>query len=313
MKTSILIVTFLLFLNSCGGSASNDISDATDITDVIFTSQVSSCSDYSKSYKSAVKDVGNNLNFYGSLNIKTENGKCIFTTNAIPNHSFNNSTIPAFATDVSTQNDTFSITQSPTFAAGTTTISLTTDNAIFLNGVKLDLLAAACFNVGDGKIGCNDINQPFRFDPMSALNNFGTDEHNAHTQPDGTYHYHGDPNSMFSDSTVVSPVIGFAADGFPIYGSFFNDNGTARKVISSYGLKSGSRSAITYNGTVYDPGGNYNGKFVDDYQYNSGTGDLDECNGMTVNGSYGYYVTDSYPWVLKCFKGEPDSSFDKQS
>ena len=57
----------------------------------------------------------------------------------------------------------------------------------------------------------------------------------------------------------------------------------------------------------------YSGRFIDDYVYNqnSPTGTLDQCNGMTVNGQYGYYVTEAYPWVLKCFKGTPDSSFQK--
>ena len=44
----------------------------------------------------------------------------------------------------------------------------------------------------------------------------------------------------------------------------------------------------------------------------TGNGDLDECNGMTVDGDYGYYVTDAYPWVLNCLIGDPDPSFDKR-
>jgi len=30
---------------------------------------------------------------------------------------------------------------------------------------------------------------------------------------------------------------------------------------------------------------------------------------MTVNGQYGYYITNAFPWVLNCFKGTPDPSF----
>ena len=55
------------------------------------------------------------------------------------------------------------------------------------------------------------------------------------------------------------------------------------------------------------------GTFVDDYEYVAGAGDLDECNGMTVDGAYGYYVTDAYPWVLGCFRGTPDESFTKEA
>ena len=177
-----------------------------------------------------------------------------------------------------------------------------------LNGVKVDVIAAACYNVGDEKTGCNDMTQPWRFDPIFASNGFRVDSHNAHTQPDGTYHYHGTPNALFDEhSEQVSPVIGFAADGFPIFGSFFNDGNSIRKATSSYQLKAGSRPV-----EAGSPGGNYDGTYRDDYEYQTGSGDLDACNGMTVNGVYGYYVTSTYPYMMGCFTGTPDDSFFKR-
>jgi len=101
-------------------------------------------------------------------------------------------------------------------------------------------------------------------------------------------------------------VVGFAADGFPIFGSYFDDQGNIRKALSSYRLKSGTRPSGTG-----DPGGTYDGAFRDDYEYIEGVGDLDECNGMTKDGVYGYYITESYPYVLACFSGTPDGSFNK--
>ena len=135
------------------------------------------------------------------------------------------------------------------------------------------------------------------------------DSHNAHTQPSGAYHYHGNPKALFDDhdNKMASPVIGFAADGFPIFGSYFDDNGTIRKATSSYQLKQGNRPSGAGN-----PGRTYDGTFVDDYEYIEGAGDLDECNGMSVNGIYGYYVTDSYPYLLGCFQGTPNTSFRKK-
>ena len=53
----------------------------------------------------------------------------------------------------------------------------------------------------------------------------------------------------------------------------------------------------------------YDGQFRGDYEFLSGAGDLDECNGMVVDGQYGYYVTNSYPWVIGCFSGTPDGTF----
>lgn len=60
-----------------------------------------------------------------------------------------------------------------------------------------------------------------------------------------------------------------------------------------------------------NPGGDYDGTYVDDYEYVQGSGDLDECNGMMRNGSYGYYVVNEYPWVLACYQGTPHASFEK--
>lgn len=291
-----------------------DNKNAQEITNVLFTNNSANCADYSNQYKSSVKDVNENQGYAGDLVITLVGENCVFNTNAIPNHDFNDGG-RTFRNPVSEQNISYVIPQKPTPASKVTELSLRSDNAVFLNGVKLDLLAAGCFGIGNGFIGCHDTDQPFRFDPMSKLNSFGTDSHNAHTQPDGTYHYHGNPLAMFSsDGKSASPVIGFVADGYPIYGSYFDDNGTVRKAKSSYVLKQngGARADVTFDGDSYAPGGNYDGKFVDDFEYIKSEGDLDQCNGMTVNGQYGYYVTDAYPWVLKCFKGTPDASFNKR-
>ena len=278
-----------------------------DITDAIFNNQSANCADYVESYNSTSLDVHNSVTFNGSLTITSGASKCTYSTNGIPNHSFNDGS-QAFAHNVSAQNLTYQTTTTPTVAASVTELDLSVDNAIFLNGVKLDLLPAACFNVGDGKSGCNDMAEPWRYDPMYAANGFATDSHNAHAQPDGAYHYHGSPKAMYySDTVVVSPVVGFAADGFPIFGTYFNDAGTIRKATSSYQLKSGARVAIS----GINPGGTYDGTFRDDYEYTAASGDLDECNGMTVNGVYGYYITETFPWVLKCLKGTVDPSFNK--
>lgn len=54
------------------------------------------------------------------------------------------------------------------------------------------------------------------------------------------------------------------------------------------------------------------GTFIDDWGYIKGSGDLDVCNGMVQDGVYGYVVTESYPHVMGCFTGTPDSSFQKR-
>ena len=295
-----------------------------DITDLIFSNQDGNCTSYANTYLSDVADVQRSISFMGSLTITASGGKCLFETNAIPNHDFNNG--GSFATAVSAQNARYEMTSSPEIAANPTELILG-DDAIFLNGVKLDLLAAACYAVGREplgreKIGCgqDEIDNPWRYDPMSALNEFGTDNNNAHTQPDGTYHYHGNPMAMFEtdceSASTASPVIGFAADGFPIHGSCIADGGIVRKAQSSFVFKdeggprqtvSGYQTPSRGSGTIASS--DYDGQFRGDYEYSEGAGDLDICNGMTVDGQYGYYVTDAYPWVIGCFSGTPDGTF----
>lgn len=67
-------------------------------------------------------------------------------------------------------------------------------------------------------------------------------------------------------------MIGFAADGFPIFGSTIQVAGQLRKARSSYQLKPDQRTG--------GPGGKHDGTFIDDWVYVAGSGDLDECNGM---------------------------------
>jgi arylsulfatase A-like enzyme len=279
-----------------------------DITNAIFTSVSANCQDYVESYTSTVQDLRSNEVFMGDLSITVINGKCVFNTNAIPNHDFNDG-FADFANAVSAQDDMFEVTTTPSFTEQATPLSLTVNNAILLNGVKVDLLAGGCYNVGNGKTGCNGDDTPWRYNPIAPNSGYRVDNHNAHAQPDGTYHYHGSPYAMFADdNAVASPVIGFAADGFPIFGSYFenNDSGIIRKALSSYQVKAGARPT----GDEVPPG-DYDGTYRDDHEYIENSGDLDECNGMTINGIYGYYVSDGYPYVMNCFKGTVDASFNK--
>jgi len=288
--------------NTDAGDADTPI----DITGAILVDQSTSCADYVNEYQATATDVINNTVHQAELLITSDGQHCTFSSNALPNHDFNDGS-RSFPHTVSAQDDHFTVPVSPAVAAETTALSLTIDNAIMLNGVRVDILAAGCFGVGDGRIGCNDISQPWRYDPMFPAAGFLVDSHNAHSQPDGTYHYHGEPKALFSsDGNTVSPVVGFAADGFPVVGSFIDDSGTVRAVISSYRLKSGARPSGNNQ-----PGGTYDGTFRDDYEYISGLGDLDECNGQMTPTGYQYHITDSFPYVLGCFKGTPDISFDK--
>ena len=193
------------------GSSDDNGNTPSDITNYVFTKTDPSCSAYIGEFTSTIKDLGKNHTLEGSLSITTDGSTCTISSNSIPDHDVNDT--GAFATTVSKVNTTFRVPVSPTVANSPTQLSLAYDNAVFLNGAKLDLLAAACYGVGSEplgqeKKGCFQTNTPWRYDPMSTLNQFGTDSHNAHTQPNGAYHYHGDPVAMYVSGGKASGVIG---------------------------------------------------------------------------------------------------------
>jgi YHYH protein/Secretion system C-terminal sorting domain len=117
------------------------------------------------------------------------------------------------------------------------------------------------------------------------------------------------------DSTMHSPLIGFAYDGFPIYGaySYKNANGTGGivRMKSSYSLRSISTRTTYADGTTVTPGPPVSttyplGRYREDYQYNvtsAATPDyLDEHNGrfcITPEyplGTYAYFCTVDANW-----------------
>lgn len=78
----------------------------------------------------------------------------------------------------------------------------------------------------------------------------------AHVQPTGAYHYHGIPELLidFLGDTQGITLVGWAADGFPVYAryGFKNTNDASSGVVAlqpSYRLKStpdtGSPSTLT--------------------------------------------------------------------
>jgi hypothetical protein len=146
-------------------------------------------------------------------------------------------------------------------------------------------------------------------------NGLGVDCNYAHVQPNGAYHYHGMPEQMLPASPALT-FVGWAGDGYPVFARWgyvdANDSSSGLAIVtSSYRLWTGSRGAGA-------PAGDYDGTFVADWEYEAGLGDLDECNGRTgvvtidavETTTYHYYITDTYPYVPRCFHAQPDSSFD---
>jgi hypothetical protein len=155
------------------------------------------------------------------------------------------------------------------------------------------------------------------YDALSGKIELGMDANHAHVQPGGKYHYHGLPTALLKrlEANKKMVLVGYAADGFPIYGprvhADANDPKSPLKAMKpSYRLKRGTRP-----GGDDGPGGKYDGTFFVDWEYEKGLGDLDDCNGRTgvtpeyPGGTYYYVLTDAFPFVPRQWRGEPDPSF----
>jgi hypothetical protein len=243
------------------------------------------------------------------VSITIEGDYRVIRANGLPNHAageFPNRNNP---NRIAAQHYVFRVPVNPTVAAKPTRYTLQIFG-IAVNGVVFDPGANEWWN-GDRSSG-------WQVEAMGGLMNLGMDKNNAHVQPNGAYHYHGVPTGLLDTLTGGKPkmvLIGWAADGFPIYGPWgYTDpkNATTplKKMKSSYRVKKGSRP----NG----PGGTYDGSYVQDWEYVDGAGDLDECNGRFgvtpefPQGTYHYYVTETFPFISRQYKGAPDPSFERR-
>lgn len=299
---------------SATSSTASNASEIVDIKDIVLTNLSGDCADYVDVYSATVSDLKLNQEFVADVKVADDGSACYLSSNAIPNYDFNDDSAH-WAEPIAEQELAFTIPRNPTIADSSMDLSIFFYNAVMLNGVVLDQYSNGCYSPDDASADSNGniangcgLSVDWRLNPLGKVN-FGTDSHNAHTQPGGLYHYHGNPMALFDpeETDQGSPVIGFAADGFPIYGPHYIDpkTGEMREATSGYTLKEGNRPSGDNS-----PGGAYDGTYIQDYEFtNAGT--LDECNGMTINDQYGYYVTESYPYVMGCFKGTPDKSFFK--
>lgn len=248
--------------------------------------------------------------------------------NSIPNHMvglFGAGLGSLNPNAISEQNESYTISLNPTFSGTLTPLLSTTGTepnagpqysfGVLLNGLELDPVAAEPFP-HEGMMSPN-VNWEWNLEALNV--NLGLDCNNAHVQPTGKYHYHGSPTlylQNLSIPTSTMTLIGYAADGFPIYYKYAysdaSDNSSSIiEMIPSYKLKTGTRPG---DGTTA-PCDVYNGVYSNDYEYETGLGTLDEANGRTgvtpeyPSGTYYYVITEEFPSIPRYFKGTPSNDF----
>jgi hypothetical protein len=209
------------------------------------------------------------------------------------------------------QNFVFKITRAPQLNSGAPTPTPLGHVGVWKNGVSI-------FNAKDAR----------------SYNNGGVWNQNAivvegssfdsclgHPAPNGEYHHHLNPRCLYDDHDSLhhSPIIGYAFDGFPIYGAYgfrgTDGSGGVARVRSSYRMRSITKRTTLPDGSTVAAGPDVSaqyplGYYVEDFEYVQGLGDLDEHNGRFCvtpeypNGTYAYFVTldehgvASYPYTV---------------
>ncbi|MCH2223731.1 MAG: YHYH protein [Crocinitomicaceae bacterium] len=141
------------------------------------------------------------------------------------------------------------------------------------------------------------------------------DLNGGHVNNLSRYHYHNVPidyltNDLGIDGNSHSPLLGYAADGFPIYYKYlYTDPMDAFSGItgfqSDYELLVGTRPGDG----ITAPNGVYDGTYIQDYQQIPNQSELDECGGRYgvtpeyPDGTYYYVLTDNWPYIPRCLKG----------
>jgi len=206
------------------------------------------------------------------------------------------------------QNFVFKVTRHPAPNTGTSIATPMGHIGVWTNGVSV-------FNAKDG-FSYNSQNVWFQDAFVYEGKSF--DDCLGHPAPNGEYHHHINPTCLYddTDSQHHSPIIGYAFDGFPIYGAYgfagTDGSGAIVRMKSSYQLRAIAERTSLPDGTQlteskYGPAVSEQyplGSFLEDYEYVESSGDLDEHNGRFCstpdypNGTYAYFITlndDLYP------------------
>lgn len=209
------------------------------------------------------------------------------------------------------QGYTFMFPQTPQAATTSTDVPLIGAIGLLINGVPMYGLSNAHYYTGSGNTGMGFgtwnvevyLSEGFVIDTTLG----------AHPQQQGAYHSHAKPLRLYEyvPSSQHSPIIGYAFDGYPVYGPYGysdpNDAGSAiARMKSGFSLRNiTDRTTLpdgtTLNSSEYGPAINSTyplGTYVEDYGWSAANGgDLDLHNGRFCvtpeypSGTYAYFIT----------------------
>lgn len=301
-------------LTACGGGDSDVSTTSTDTTTTGTTTTTTGTSGVLCDYSSSVPYTSATLTTTATAAWSCTSTLRSIAANGLPDHAvgtFPNTDNP---NTITAQTISASVTVTPTATSVVTPrVGATDKPGIALNGIAFDPgTAGTCDNTG----ACQQGGPVLGSWSLEALGQsafkWGTDTNNAHVQPNGLYHYHGIPEGLvtkLSNGNKAMTLIGWAADGFPVYARYgytvATDATSAIKTVASSYRTKATPDANRPSTSLYAMG-----TFTQDYEYVAGAGDLDECNGRTgvtpefPKGTYHYYATDTFPHLQRCVKGK---------
>ena len=243
------------------------------------------------------------------VSITTQGGKRVVATHGMPDHAVGDYPNAHDPVPLRVQSLRLEMPPAPRAAESPVPLGMWLFG-VAVNGVPFE--PSGPFWNADGRSG-------WQFEVMHPANAvaLGIDVNHAHTQGRGMYHYHGMPTGLLWNLRVAEParsmlLVGYAADGFPIYGpdrpgEAADPGSPTRRMRSSCRLRGGLRK----NG----PKGRFDGTFVEDFVFEAGRGDLNECNGRRgptpefPDGTYYYVLTEDFPYIPRSYRGKPHPTF----
>ncbi len=243
----------------------------------------------------------------------TVNTRIIFTNN-IPNHAYGPFGGP---NSIEGQDFEYSMCLFPTLNTVTTPLSEDSTSQSCGGGIVFGISHQGVLYSPFARLywvnpNTQQENKNFEIEAEFTLN---MDLNGGHVNNLSRYHYHNVPtdyltNDLGLNGSSHSPILGYAADGFPIYYKYLYTNSMDSMsgisgFQSDYQLKTGNR---TGNG-ITAPNGAYDGTYIQDYEQVPTQSELDECGGRFgitpeyPGGTYYYVLTDNWPYIPRCLKG----------
>ena len=236
-------------------------------------------------------------------------------TNDIPDHAYGPFGGP---NNIAGQDFEYNMCLYPTFNSMTTPLSQDTTSQGCGGGIVFGLSHQGVLYSPFARLywvnpNTQQENLNFEIEAEFTLN---MDLNGGHVNNLSRYHYHNVPidyltNDLGVDGSTHSPLMGYAADGFPIYYKYlYTDAMNASSGItgfqSDYQMLTGNRPGDG----ITAPNGIYDGTYIQDYQQIPSQSELDECGGRYgvtpeyPNGTYYYVLTDNWPYIPRCLKGK---------